>query len=358
MRMLRAAMAATAVTLTSAALTSGTANAQFYKGKTLNVIINYGAGGNTDIQGRAVMRFMEKHIEGNPRIVIRNMAGAGGAVGANYMVQAAPKDGTTMGVFTTPWVTEAAGDKSIAVSLLDLAYIGSIGQDQITHIRKELMPGPDPYDFLKIGKSFKSAGHAPASSKDLSINLTLKLLGIKHEHVSGFKAASAIRRAILQNEVQYTEDSLAGYYGRVVSTLIEPGISVPLWHYGELQDDGSITRSKTAPKGLPTFYEFYKKKHGANAKTSGLDWDVYIKLVGSRAILRTIVMPKGAPKEALEALRAAWLKTTKDAGYLEDYMKANKSELEAKSGPDAEKAITRLLKMPAEVKAHFAKLSK
>lgn len=355
---IRAVLVFGAVAVATSVCAAGTADAQFYKGRTLNVIINYGAGGNTDIQGRALMRHMEKYIEGKPRIVIRNMAGAGGAVGANYMGQAAPKDGTTMGVFTTPWVTEAAGSKAITVSLLDLDYVGAIGQDQISHMRKDALPGTDPFDILKVTKVFKSAGHAPASSKDLSINLTLKLLGIKHQHVSGFKAASDIRRAILQNEVQFTEDSLTGYFGRVVATLIEPGISIPLFHYGELQDDETIMRSKRVPKGLPTFLEVYQKKNGAGSKPSGLDWEVYKKLVGSRAILRTIVMPKGAPKEALAALREAWAKTTKDKEYLAEYQKTNKSELEAKVGDAAQQAITRLLKMPPEVKAHFAALSK
>lgn len=47
--------------------------AQFYKGKTLNVLINYGAGGNTDIQGRSVLRFMENYIEGKPRTVVQEL---------------------------------------------------------------------------------------------------------------------------------------------------------------------------------------------------------------------------------------------------------------------------------------------
>ena len=98
-----------------------------------------------------------------------------------------------------------------------------------------MVPGDGPFAFLKVTKSFKSAGHSPSSSKDMSIKITLRLLGIKHEHVTGFKGSNRIRRALLQNEVQYTEDSLAGYYGKVVGTLVKPGISVPVWQVGVLQ---------------------------------------------------------------------------------------------------------------------------
>ena len=61
---------------------SATADAQFYKGKRVNIIINYGAGGNTDIQGRMVMRHMAKYIPGKPRLIFRHVSGAGGVVGA------------------------------------------------------------------------------------------------------------------------------------------------------------------------------------------------------------------------------------------------------------------------------------
>ena len=49
---------------------NATADAQYFKGKRVNIIINYGAGGNTDIQGRMVMRHMKKYIKGNPRLGI------------------------------------------------------------------------------------------------------------------------------------------------------------------------------------------------------------------------------------------------------------------------------------------------
>lgn len=347
--------ASTAVLLALAGAAPAVA-ADFYKGKTLNVVINYGAGGNTDVQARTLLRYMEKYIPGKPKIIVRNKPGAGGAVGANYLGQGAPKDGTFAGVFTTPWMHEASGSPALTVSLKDFQYVGAIAQQQIAHVRKEFMPSNEPFAFLKVKKVFKSAGHGPRSSKDIGIKLTLRMLGIKHEHVTGFKGSNRIRRALLQNEVQYTEDSVAGYFGKVQALLVEPGISVPVWQVGDLQADGSIKRSTTITGSIPTFYEYYLKKFGSKPK--GLDWEVYKRIAGARQFLRIIILPKGAPKAALNDLRAAWEKTQKDKGYLTEYEKKNKSKLLARSGADAQARILATMSVPPEVKAHIQAISK
>src|ERR1700680_3830802 len=64
---------------------SQTALAQFYKGKTITMIINYPAGGPSDIEGRIVAQHLPAHIPGRPTIVIKNVGGAGGVVGAHQL---------------------------------------------------------------------------------------------------------------------------------------------------------------------------------------------------------------------------------------------------------------------------------
>jgi hypothetical protein len=338
----------------AAVLVAAPASAQFYKGKTLNVIINYGAGGNTDVQGRSVLRFMENYIPGKPRIVVRNMPGAGGAVATNYIVKAGKKDGSVMGVFTIAMMAELSRDKALQVSHKDLIYVGGIGQQQIAHIRKDSVPGfQKPYDFLKITKVFKSAGHAPSSSKDVSIAITLRLLGIKHEHVTGFKGANSIRRAILQDNIQYTEDSLTGYYAGVTPILIKPGISVPLWHVGVPTKDGGLAHADTVDKDIPTFLDMYQAKYGKGKIPQGAAWKAYRKLAQLRQILRVIVMPKGAPKKAVDDLRAAWVKTTKDKGYLAEYKKQNSSDLEPLDGAGTQAVVEDLLDVSPDTEKYL-----
>src|SRR3954465_2878058 len=70
---------------------------QFYKGKNINLIIGYSAGGGYDVYARLLARHLGKHIPGNPTIVPQNMTGAGSLRAATYVYSAAPKDGTVIG---------------------------------------------------------------------------------------------------------------------------------------------------------------------------------------------------------------------------------------------------------------------
>src|SRR5712691_11772470 len=72
--------------------------ADFYRGKTVNVLIGVGGGGEYDLQARLIARHLGKHIPGNPSVVPQNMTGAGGIKMANYLFAQAPRDGTYIGM--------------------------------------------------------------------------------------------------------------------------------------------------------------------------------------------------------------------------------------------------------------------
>ena len=67
--------------------------ADFYKGKTISFVLNYTVGGPTDTEARLLARHLHKYIPGSPTIVVKNMGGAGGAIGINWLGQVAPGDG-------------------------------------------------------------------------------------------------------------------------------------------------------------------------------------------------------------------------------------------------------------------------
>jgi tripartite-type tricarboxylate transporter receptor subunit TctC len=66
-----------------AAVAPDSAEAQFYRGKTIIVIVNYPAGGPTDLEGRIVAQYLPAHIPGNPTVVVKNIGGASGILGSN-----------------------------------------------------------------------------------------------------------------------------------------------------------------------------------------------------------------------------------------------------------------------------------
>src|SRR5947208_15597659 len=72
----------------------------FYKGKRLTLVINFAAGGPTDIEGRLLAKHLAKHIDGEPLILVQNKDGAGGLVGTNFLGEVGLRDGTMAGYFT------------------------------------------------------------------------------------------------------------------------------------------------------------------------------------------------------------------------------------------------------------------
>ena len=72
--------------------------ADFYRGKTIQLLIGFSAGGNYDLSSRILARHIGRHIPGNPNVVPQNMTGAGSLRLANFLYNVAPKDGTTFGM--------------------------------------------------------------------------------------------------------------------------------------------------------------------------------------------------------------------------------------------------------------------
>ena len=90
--------------------------ADFYRGKTVNVLIGVGVGGEYDLQARLVARHIGKHIPGNPDVVPQNMTGAGGIKMANYLYTSRPQDGTNIGMLGNNFpATQAVGVAGRAV---------------------------------------------------------------------------------------------------------------------------------------------------------------------------------------------------------------------------------------------------
>src|SRR3954470_12729611 len=91
--------AALALIVVSALPASAQTAEEFYKGKTISVVIGFSVGGGYDLYARHLARHIGKHIPGNPTVVTQNMPGAGSLKAANYIYTAAPKDGLAFGTF-------------------------------------------------------------------------------------------------------------------------------------------------------------------------------------------------------------------------------------------------------------------
>src|SRR5580704_19546368 len=107
--------------------------ADFYRGKTINVLIGVNVGGGYDFEARLLARFMRAHIPGNPLLVPQNLIGAGGIKMANYLYGIAPQDGTAIGMFPNTLVAaQAVGTEGVQYDANKFAWIGSISQSPVT----------------------------------------------------------------------------------------------------------------------------------------------------------------------------------------------------------------------------------
>src|SRR3954471_24301253 len=89
---------AAAVLAATPVLASVAQAADFYAGKQITIVVGFSTGGTYDVTARLWSRYLGKHLAGNPSVIVRNMPGSGSLVATNHLYNAAPKDGTTLGV--------------------------------------------------------------------------------------------------------------------------------------------------------------------------------------------------------------------------------------------------------------------
>src|SRR5215468_7783993 len=106
--------------------------ADFYRGKTITVIVGYTAGGGYDLYARALSRHMGKHLPGNPSFIVQNLTGAGSLNAANHIYNVAPKDGTVFGTFARGLAIEPLiGTAKVQFEATKFTWLGS-GTNEIS----------------------------------------------------------------------------------------------------------------------------------------------------------------------------------------------------------------------------------
>ena len=309
------------------ALTLSSASAQtpgdFYRGKTLELQIGYTPGGGYDTYGRLMARHLGNHLPGNPQIVVRNMGGAGGVIGANWLGEVAPPDGLTVGYFTGVASKSAIGEASLRIDVSKYSFVAGGPGISVTYARSDIAPGiRKPADIMKA-KDFWIGGLLPESDKDIRERMQFDMLGLKYHYISNYPGSAEARLALERNEIQAYPESMPTYRATIEPNLVKKGEITPLW-YDPLDDGENFITSPDAD-GIPAkhFVDFLKEVGREPPK--GDFWDAFrlINSVGT-VFLRIIVMPPGTPKEASEAIRKAFAAVNNDPEYREDALKTMK----------------------------------
>ena len=308
------------VVLALAANPGASAEAAYYEGKTITVIVGLSPAGSTDIFVRSFADVMARYIPGHPTIVVQNMAGSGGLVAANHVYENAKPDGLTL--YWSNWspISQIIDAAALPAPYDEFAFIGAIGDTRLVYSRNDIIPGglTEPADFAKAS-GFNVGGLNPAGSQDLLLRLSLDLLGVDYNYVPGYEGGSEVFAAILRNEVQLTSTSLISFRTRNAD-FIESGQGRGLYYMAAADAAGNFKANPNITD-IPAFPELYRKIRGG--VPSGPTFEAYnwlAKLVGDITIIA--LAPPGTDPEAVADLRAGYQAASKDKDFTEQTIKS------------------------------------
>jgi tripartite-type tricarboxylate transporter receptor subunit TctC len=173
--------------------------AQFYHGKTIDMIVGFAPGGGNDVAVRAVGRYIGKYIPGNPTVVVRNMPGAGTFLATNAVYNTLPRDGTVMALgSTTLPLDEKFGNPGVRFKTAELDWIGRIA----ARVDVLMMWKTSPVQSIEQALTTPSilAGTTVGSPVVMYPNLLNNVIGTKFKIVRGYDGTRAALLAMEKGE--------------------------------------------------------------------------------------------------------------------------------------------------------------
>src|SRR5689334_2036254 len=212
---------------------ASSANAQnFYAGKQITLLVNYDAGGPTDIEARVFARHIGRHIAGNPNIIVQNMGGAAGLIGAKYLGEVAAKDGLTIGYLTGATQRYVSNPERFAVDFRTYEFVAVVPSGRIHFMRTDVKPGIKTAADLVKAENLVVGGLGREGPKDMSMRLTLDMLGVPFKYVTGYNSSAQAMLAMARNEISFHADSPPSYATKVAPLVQKGELIVPYYDPG------------------------------------------------------------------------------------------------------------------------------
>ena len=328
-----------AVLLLAMATAHGGAKAEdvaaFYKGKTIDLLIGFSAGGGYDAYARLVARFMGDHVPGNPKIVPRNMPGAGSRTAAGVVYNTAPRDGTAMATAdqSLPLV-QALGETAMQFDVGKLVWIGNPGADNNTvvtwHTSKVKTVEDAKLHEETIGAS------SPTSAQ--YAHVMNAILGTKFRIIMGYPGTNEQNLAMERGELG----------GRGSQTWAGWKALRPDWiRDGKLNILAQIGLNKASDlPDTPLLVDLGRTDEDR----------VALKLLSAPVDMgRPLFVAPGVPPERVAALREAFAATMKDPAFLDAAAK-QRLDIDPVSGETLQRLVADILAAPRPVAERLAKI--
>jgi tripartite-type tricarboxylate transporter receptor subunit TctC len=322
----------TLIFFTSAASAS---SHEYYRGKTVRIIVGLSAGGGFDVYARTMARHMSKHVPGNPSFVVDNMPGAGSMIAANHVYKAAKPDGLTLGHFVgSLFMQQLLGRPGAEFEALKYEFVGApIPEKTACALTKASgIPNMDRWFAATVPVKLGATGSGPI----VDVPKILKAaLGLPVQLVLGFKGTADIRLAAESGEIA----GACWSWDAIKST----------WAKGLESGDVNIVL-QALPKPHPDLPKVPLAI--AYAKSEEARQLIQVGIHDAADVARPFVMPPGTPKDRVQVMRAAFLATLKDPAFLAEAEKS-KLDVDPVTGETLEKIVAGLYKMDPVILARL-----
>lgn len=312
--------------------------ADFYRGRTMQMIVGFSSGSGYDIYARLLARFMPKYIPGNPTIISQNMPGAGSLRAAQYVAQVAPKDGSVIGTMSRSLPVEPLiGDGRFDGRAF--TWIGNIANNNSLCATWHTVDVKKWDDMLS--KPFVLGGEGPGSDLDNFALVLKNMFGAKVKLVSGYPGGSEVNLAVERREL----DGRCGWsWDSIKSTK-------PDW----LRDKKlnllavfALEKASDVPPEVPLILD--------KARTDEERKILRVHLA-AQAFGRPFFAAPGIPEDRKKALREAFDATMKDADFIAETAKV-RMEVSPTTGQEIERILNEIYASPPDVIEKAKKLIK
>jgi tripartite-type tricarboxylate transporter receptor subunit TctC len=305
------------------------AQADFYQGKAIRIIVGFSPGGGYDALARMLSRHMPKYIPGQPTILVENMTGAGSLLAANHIYKVAKPDGLTMGHFSGGFAfNQVMGQPGIELDTQKFVYVGAVARDEsaIALTKASGITSMERWFAAKTPVKLGTTGPG-AFGTDNVIKVIKAALNLPIQIISGYKGTADMRLAAESGEIDGTTwgwDSMRGTWQKALDT-------------GTV-----VVVLQTVPKPFP---DLAKVPLAIDfAKTPEAKQLIEVGIHFPSKITKTLALPPGTPNDRAQILQKALQETVKDPDFIGEADKA-KIGLAPVTADDMKKTVDGIFKL-------------
>lgn len=295
----------------------------FYQGKTVTIVVGYPPASGYTIYGQMLAKYFSEHMAGRPTVVVQSMPGAGSIKAANYVYTVAPKDGTTLGIFSVgALIDQLFGLSKTSFDATKFGWIGNMDESVgVCVVKRDA--GVRKFDDL-LTRETLFGGTGPSGGATQAAIALSRLYGARIKLIKGYPGAQDVVLAMDRGEVQGVCGITIAVLNSRLSQQIKSGELIPIIH------DAMKPQPQLA--GVPSVYDFAK---------SDDDRSVLDLLFGWRVLGRPLAAPPDISPERLAALRKAFIDAMHDPRFVAEAAKAQ-LDIAPSSGEEVATLIARL----------------